>query len=148
MRIEAQSPWLCTIPEIWEGTASEAHVLKDIKKEDGSEWEYKDRRQEIVFIGHGMKIEAIRKLMDDCLLTDEEMELGPTMWKKTMEKYDKYKFVLEDDDDDDMDSDVSEDDDEDDSETETVERMGMEDSDQMKGKKRMLGSQGGRASKI
>merc|ERR1711997_942976 len=76
IRIEAQSPWLCTIPEIWEGTASEVHVMKDIKKEDGEEWEYKDRRQEIVFIGHGMKADVIRKLLDDCLLTDEEMELG------------------------------------------------------------------------
>ena len=147
IRIEAQSPWLCKIPEIWEGTASEAHVMKDIKKEDGEDWEYKDRRQEIVFIGHGMKIEVIRKLLDDCLLTDEEMELGPRMWKKTMEKYDKYKFVLEDSDDN-MDSEDSEDDDDDELETEKVERMGMNDSDLMKGKKRMITTQGGRPSKI
>jgi len=147
IRIEAQSPWLCTIPEIWEGTASEVHVLKDIKKEDGEEWEYKDRRQEIVFIGHGMKADVIRQLLDDCLLTDEEMKLGPMMWKKTMEKHDKYKFVL-DDSDDDMDSEVSEDEDEDELENDKVERMGMNDADQMKGKKRMLGTQGGRPSKI
>ena len=50
--------------------------------------------------------------------------------------------------DDDMDSEDSEDDDEDESDTEKVERMGMNDSEQMKGKKRMITSQGGRPSKI
>merc|ERR1712045_987772 len=147
IRIEPQSPWLCKIKDVREGTASEAHVMKDIKKEDGTEWEYKDRRQEIVFIGHGMKTEAIRKLMGDCLLTDEEMELGPKMWKKTMEKHDQYKFKLEDSDDD-MDSEESEDDDDDESDNENIERMGMNNSEEMKGKKRMMATQGGRPSKI
>merc|ERR1711953_835323 len=147
IRIESQSPWLCKIKDVWEGTASEAHVMKDIKKEDGTEWEYKDRRQEIVFIGHGMKTEAIHKLLDDCLLTDEEMELGPKMWKKTMEKHDQYKFKLEDSDDD-MDSEESEDDDDDESDNENIERMGVNNSEEMKGKKRMMATQGGRPSKI
>merc|ERR1712045_935520 len=146
IRIEPQSPWLCKIKDVWEGTASEAHVMKDIKKEDGTEWEYKDRRQEIVFIGHGMKTEAIHKLLDDCLLTDEEMELGPKMWKKTMEKHDQYKFKLEDSDDD-MDSEESEDDDDDESDNENIERMGMNNAEEMKGKRRMA-TQGGRPSKI
>ena len=121
--------------------------MKDIKKEDGSEWQYKDRRQEIVFIGHGMKVEVIRQLLDDCLLTEEEMEMGPLMWKMTMKKYDKYNFVLEDDLDssESEDSEDSEDEDEDDGK---VERMGMNNSEQTKGKKRMMGSQGGRHSKI
>merc|ERR1711953_402644 len=147
IRIESQSPWLCKISDVWEGTASEAHVMKDIKKEDGTEWEYKDRRQEIVFIGHGMKTEAIRNLLDDCLLTDEEMEMGPKMWKKTMEKHDQYKLKLEDSDDDMLDSEESEEEDDDDElENDKVERMGME--DQMKGKKRMIATQGGRPSKF
>ena len=69
--------------------------MKDIKKEDGTEWEYKDRRQEIVFIGHGMKVEAIRKLLDDCLLTDEEMEMGPDKWGEDFADVDKIKLTLE-----------------------------------------------------
>ena len=71
--------------------------LQDMQKENGEEWEYKDRRQEIVFIGHGMKCDSIRKILDECLLTDKEMALGPDMWKETMEEFDNIKLELEDD---------------------------------------------------
>ena len=50
-RIEPESPWMCLVPEMWADSAAEAEVMKDMKKPDGEEWEYKDRRQEIVFIG-------------------------------------------------------------------------------------------------
>ena len=66
-----------------------------MQKENGEEWEYKDRRQEIVFIGHGMKREVIQKILDECLLTDKEMALGPDMWKETMEEFDTLKLKLE-----------------------------------------------------
>merc|ERR1712117_699842 len=65
LRIEAETPWMCLIPERWEGTSSEALVLEDIRKPSGEDWEYKDRRQEIVFIGHGMKSEVIQELLDE-----------------------------------------------------------------------------------
>ena len=60
------------------------------------EYEYQDRRQEIVFIGHRMKEAAIQDLLDKCLLTEEEMALGPDKWKETME--DEESIVLELDD--------------------------------------------------
>ena len=60
------------------------------------EYEYQDRRQEIVFIGHRMKEAAIQDLLDQCLLTEEEMALGPDKWKETME--DEESIVLELDD--------------------------------------------------
>ena len=69
--------------------------LQDMQKENGEEWEYKDRRQEIVFIGHGMKCDSIRKILDECLLTDKEMALGPEMWKETMEEFDNIKLNLD-----------------------------------------------------
>ena len=49
------------------------------------EWEWGDRRQELVFIGKDLNHEIIQKLLDKCLLQDDEMELGPREW---LEKYD------------------------------------------------------------
>merc|ERR1712165_618711 len=63
-------------------------------------WEYKDRRQEIVFIGHRMKSQVIQDLLDQCLLTEEEMALGPEMWKETMEEVDIIKLSLDEEEDD------------------------------------------------
>jgi G3E family GTPase len=39
-----------------------------------SQGKWGDRRQEIVIIGQDLKCEAIKKSLDDCLLTDEEFE--------------------------------------------------------------------------
>ena len=47
-------------------------------------------------LGHGMKIGAIENLLDQCLLTDQEMALGPDQWKETMEHLDRINLVLED----------------------------------------------------
>ena len=40
-----------------------------------------DRRQEIVFIGNGMKHDVIQKNLDECLLTDAEYQMGVDGWK-------------------------------------------------------------------
>ena len=95
LRIEAENPWHCLVPEKWKGTLTEELVLQDFKKANGEEWEYKDRRQEIVFIGHKMKGDVIQKLLDECLLTEEEMALGPEKWKETMEHLDPIGLALE-----------------------------------------------------
>jgi len=83
LRMEAEAAWMAEKRAQWEGTEEEEEAMKELTKPDGEEWEYGDRRQEIVFIGHGMKRDVIRKLLDDCLLNDEEMALGPEKWKET-----------------------------------------------------------------
>ena len=39
-----------------------------------------DRRQEIVVIGQSMDSDAITMKFDGCLLTDDEMAMGPEAW--------------------------------------------------------------------
>jgi len=39
-----------------------------------------DRCQQLVWIGVGMDEAALRAMLDGCLLTDEEMRLGPEGW--------------------------------------------------------------------
>ena len=103
LRIEAEGPWMCEIRDMWEGTPSEPLVLKDLNQENGEEWPYSDRRQELVFIGSDLNHEVIQCLLDRCLLNDEEMEMGPEMWKESMVSVDKIKLSLEDEDDDEED---------------------------------------------
>ena len=38
--------------------------------------------QEIVFIGKELNHEVIQSLLDNCLLSEEEMEMGPMMWQE------------------------------------------------------------------
>jgi len=98
LRFGAESPWMCEIPWFWEGKPSEALVLKDMKQPSGEDYKYKDRRQEIVFIGQNMKHQVIQKILDQCLLNDEEMALGPEKWEETMAEFDTIQLTLEEDD--------------------------------------------------
>jgi len=121
IRLEAESPWMCDNREVWEGTPSEAAVLRDMNQPNGEEYKYADRRQELVFIGQGLKHEVIQKLFDQCLLDDEEMASGPEQWVVAMADVDKIQLTLDDNEEEDID------DEENDSEGEEDEEKEMSD---------------------
>merc|ERR1712083_590201 len=66
--------------------------------EKGEEYPYMDRRQEPVFIGHKLKHLEIQKVLDDCLLNENEMKLGPEQWEETMADDDPIQLGVEDND--------------------------------------------------
>ena len=45
-----------------------------------------------------MKQDVIQELLDSCLLTDEEMALGPDGWMEKFEEFDTIKLALPEDD--------------------------------------------------
>ena len=42
--------------------------------------EYGDRQQELIFIGQNLDQDHVTRVLESCLLTDEEYELGPGSW--------------------------------------------------------------------
>jgi len=96
LRIEGEGKWMCQMREMWEGTPSDALVRKDMTKEDGEEWPYADRRQELVFIGYRLKHGVIQETLDKCLLNDGEMKMGPEKWEESMTAADKIRLSLDD----------------------------------------------------
>ena len=84
--LEASSPWLCLAPELWEGTPAEASALAD------QAGQYGDRRQELVFIGTGLRHSVIQDILDACLLQDEEMRATPQEWHESMSANNRFSF--------------------------------------------------------
>jgi hypothetical protein len=70
---------------IWWAAAPREHWPQDpqyrARIEAEFQGEYGDRRQEIVFIGQHLEPEQTCKILDHCLLTDDELAAGPAAWK-------------------------------------------------------------------
>jgi len=128
-RVEAENHWMCLTREDWEDTPSAELIYKDMNQPNGEEWKYSDRRQELVFIGQGLKHEAIQKILDACLLDDKEMEVGPEKWGEAFADVDKIQLTLE------VGVNEGEEDEEDEGENEDVEESGGSESPPLKKKK-------------
>ena len=77
MSIDSAGKWWATIPreQMDKFFEDDLAVEKErILKEDFVTEEFGDRRQELVFIGMDINKEAITQALNECLLTDEEME--------------------------------------------------------------------------
>jgi G3E family GTPase len=70
---------------IWWAAAPREHWPRDpqyrARIEAEFQGEYGDRRQEIVFIGQHLEPEQTCKILDHCLLTDDDLAAGPAAWK-------------------------------------------------------------------
>jgi G3E family GTPase len=75
-RTEAGGFWWAAVPKNqW---PDDDETCREIAKQWRKPWG--DRRQEIVIIGIAMDEKALTAMLDGCLLTDEEMALGPEGW--------------------------------------------------------------------
>ena len=46
------------------------------------DYPYGDRCQELVFIGKDLRHRVMQRILDTCLLTDQEMALGERAWQR------------------------------------------------------------------
>jgi G3E family GTPase len=76
LTIGCGGPWFAEVPD--EAWPEDPDVRKSIENDFQEPWG--DRRQEIVFIGEGINTELITKLLDKCLLDDDDM----SKWAKIM----------------------------------------------------------------
>ena len=76
LTLGSEMAWFCCVPE--EEWGADADTVAAIRKDFEGEWG--DRRQELVFIGEGLDVEGLTKMLDVCLLSRAEMR----RWEKVM----------------------------------------------------------------
>lgn len=89
LRHEAAGAWWAAVKrEDWPRDSTWRATIRNSFKSP-----YGDRRQEIVFIGtKGMDRKELTRRLDDCLLTDAEMKLGPAMWARFPDPFPAWKM--------------------------------------------------------
>lgn len=83
--------WLCATPrEQWPSESEE--FLENLQKDMHPDPMIGDRRQELVFLGQAMESERISSLLDECLLSTEEMKSGAEAWKELDDPFGIWDF--------------------------------------------------------
>ena len=106
--------WFAAIPK--KKWASDRDQVKEIEDYLKGVWTptFGDRQQELVFIGINMDRPAMEKMLDACILTNEEFKLGPEGWAHFEDPFPKefteqlrqrHIHINQDSDDEDEDSD-------------------------------------------
>ena len=88
-RIEPVGRWWAVAPrDHWPEDAESREWIR-------SKWAepFGDRRQEVVMIGIGLDEAYARTLLDDCLLSDEELAAGPDAWSRWTDPFPEWMFV-------------------------------------------------------
>ena len=76
-RVEGAGPWVASLPD--DERPDDAESREEIARDWQEPWG--DRRQELVVIGMHVDRAALVARFDACLLTDDEMALGPDGWR-------------------------------------------------------------------
>mmetsp|Transcript_26939 Transcript_26939/g.40460 ORF Transcript_26939/g.40460 Transcript_26939/m.40460 type:complete len:1047 (-) Transcript_26939:411-3551(-) len=73
----------------WWAEIDEADWPANLKSDIASLWHepHGDRQQEIVIIGQSLDRDAITQALNECLVSDSEMEMGQESWYRTCEKF-------------------------------------------------------------
>ena len=90
LRHEAAGAWWAAVKrEEWPQDSTWRATIRNSFKSP-----YGDRRQEIVFIGtKGMDRKELTRRLDDCLLNDTEMKMGPAMWGRLPDPFPVWKMA-------------------------------------------------------
>ncbi|MBG90492.1 MAG: hypothetical protein CL521_01590 [Actinobacteria bacterium] len=90
--ISPAGKWWASVPKN-EWDVEDESLIESIKEN----WEepYGDRRQELVFIGTNIKKDELKKRLDSCLLTQEEYQAGPSIWKQYKDPIHPWEMVEE-----------------------------------------------------
>ena len=88
VRIEPAGIWWVSAPEEYWPPEDAAEERRDILKY--FEGPYGDRRQEIVFIGRGLREKDLQAELEGCLLDDAEFEAGPIAWRTLPDPFAKW----------------------------------------------------------
>jgi G3E family GTPase len=88
-RYEPAGTWWDTMPRSqWPRGEATQRILANFRKP------YGDRRQEIVMIGIGMDRAAVTALLDEAILTDDELKLGPVGWQNFPDPFPSIEAML------------------------------------------------------